>query len=171
MQSHFGRHALCPNRWLPDHFGYVDEEFFGPYLACADTHHVVQPTVTGVVADVGQPAHDLSCALWVSATIPTAVDQNRGAVVGRDRGVKVWTIGPVSTAARVVGSMQRTTDPSFASTLGEEQVLTLSPLHTQGHAPPTGILEHHAIQRCKAHALSTTHAHADRQICAGFSDP
>lgn len=156
--SHFGRHALCPNRWLPDQFGHVDEEFFGPYLACADTHHVVQPTVTGVVADVGQPADDLSCALRVSATIPTAVEQNRGAVVGRDRGVKVWTISPVSTAVRVIGSVQRATDPSVASTLSEEQVLTLSPLRAQGHAPSTGILEHHAIQRFKSHARSTTHA-------------
>src|SRR6186997_2888673 len=85
----FVHHALRRNRWLPDHFSYLDEELFRPYLAGADTHHVVQPLVSGIVADVGQPAHDLSCAFWIGATIPTTLEQNRGAVVGRDRGVKV----------------------------------------------------------------------------------
>jgi hypothetical protein len=92
--------------WLPDQFGYVDEELFGPYLAGADAHHVVQPTITGVIADVGQPAHDLSRLGRIGATIPTALEQNRGAVVGRDGTVEVWAIGAVSTPARVVGSMQ-----------------------------------------------------------------
>ena len=78
----FGRHALRLNRWFPDHFGYLDEELFGSYLARADTHHVVQPAVTRIIADVGQPANDLSCALWISATIPAALEQNRGAIVG-----------------------------------------------------------------------------------------
>ena len=67
---------------LADQLGDIDPEQFGAHLARAHAHDVVQPAIAGVVTHVGEPADDLAGVWWIGATVPTAVEEHRGAVDG-----------------------------------------------------------------------------------------
>jgi hypothetical protein len=118
------------------------------------THtNVVQPAVTRVVADVGEPAHDLA-SRWIGATVATALELC--AIFGGDHPVEVRTERAITAMTRMVGALHRPTDASFASPISEEQVLALGSLGGQGDAPSVRVVEHRVVQRLETHSLSST---------------
>ncbi len=85
-------------------------------------------------------------------TISTALEQDRGTVVGGDHSVEVRTERAVAAPTRMVGSPHRPADASVAASFGEEQMLALRALAGEGDAPPVRVVEHHAVQRVETHA-------------------
>src|SRR5437016_3578340 len=112
----------------------------GANLPHADAHHVVEPAIALVVAEVCHRDHDLPPLSRIRPRVAAGVEQDRGAVLGLDHALEVGERGPVDARARMVAAPGAPAETALAAALAQEEVVSLAPVRPlDGDAPPLGV--------------------------------
>src|SRR5947209_10459674 len=103
---------------VPDELRNVENRLARAHLACPDAHHVVEPPVSLVIAQVRGGGDNLSSLRRIGAAVAKVVEHDEPFVIGLDEALEVKGKRAVCAEAWMVGAPNARSRPSLGPALG-----------------------------------------------------